>query len=482
MAMITRLLRCFFQAVLLGLLFTPRCGSAQTEEPLTLEQKVADLALLWQEVNYNFVHFDKVPDLDWDSTFQAFIPQVVATESRIELIRVLQRFVALLREGHTNVVPPRELWTRYAAAPPLELDVIEELPVVVNATTATVGDVPIGSVVLSVDGEPVGRYLDEQVIPFISAATEHDRLRKAIQGKGEPAIGLLVGEVETEVAITFETPSGEIRTGTLTRDHPDSEQEWARTPVDQRPLFSIRWLEGEIALIEINGFYSGSVAEDFRNSLQELKRAKAIVFDVRKNPGGNSANGTAIARHFQDTAMVARAWVAREHVSAFKAWGRYQNAPEYREYFESRAWGDTTFTNVDPAEENRLLVPVAVLSGRDTYSAAENFVEHMSGIPRVVVVGEHTAGSTGQPLILELSCGAWAAITSLKALFPDGTDLVGRGVPPDMEVRQTIEAFRQGRDPVLERAVEELRRRIRGGGTEPEKGRTSLLVSKRSPP
>jgi len=180
MAMISRLLGCLFPATLVFLLSAPNCGSAQTEEPLKLEQKVADLALLWQEVNYNFAHFDKVPDLDWDSTFQAFIPQVAATESRIELIRVLQRFLALLREGHTNVVPPRELWSRFAAAPPLELDFIEERPVVVNATTSVEGDVPVGSVILSVEGVPVERYLAEGAFPFISAATDHDRLRKAI--------------------------------------------------------------------------------------------------------------------------------------------------------------------------------------------------------------------------------------------------------------------------------------------------------------
>ena len=45
--------------------------------------------------------------------------------------------------------------------------------------------------------------------------------------------------------------------------------------------------------------------------------------------------------------------------------------------------------------------------------------------------------------------------------FPDGTEFVGIGVMPDIEVSQTLEDFREGRDPVLDRAVEELEARLR---------------------
>ena len=44
--------------------------------------------------------------------------------------------------------------------------------------------------------------------------------------------------------------------------------------------------------------------------------------------------------------------------------------------------------------------------------------------------------------------------------MPDGTEFVGVGVAPDVEVRQMVADFRAGQDPVLERAVAELRMRI----------------------
>ena len=50
-------------------------------------------------------------------------------------------------------------------------------------------------------------------------------------------------------------------------------------------------------------------------------------------------------------------------------------------------------------------------------------------------------------------CGTWHPC--------DGTEFVGIGVMPDIEVTQTVAAFRDGRNLVLERAVAVLQERMR---------------------
>ena len=47
-------------------------------------------------------------------------------------------------------------------------------------------------------------------------------------------------------------------------------------------------------------------------------------------------------------------------------------------------------------------------------------------------------------------------ITSKHYSMPDGTEFVGYGVSPDVAVYETVAAFREGRDLVLEKAVEVL--------------------------
>jgi len=72
-------------------------------------EKLAGLSELWAEARYGFANFWHVPNLDWDATYLAFIPQVTATTSTADYYRVLQRFYALLQDGHTNVSPPEAI-------------------------------------------------------------------------------------------------------------------------------------------------------------------------------------------------------------------------------------------------------------------------------------------------------------------------------------------------------------------------------------
>ncbi|MGE3467775.1 MAG: S41 family peptidase, partial [Pyrinomonadaceae bacterium] len=441
-------------AIFLGLSLI--AGFARAQEPsLRDEQKIAALALLWQEANYNFVFFDRVPDVNWEQTFKSFIPQVLATKSDIEFVRVLQRFAALLKEGHTNVVPATALWKRYAATPAIELDVIENRPVVVNVASSLAKEVPVGSVISSVDGIPVDRYLSEQVFPFVSASTDQSRLYKAVNGRGEPAVGLLVRELGTRINISFENPSGLTRSASVECLAPDAKIDWVETAESELKIFNLKWLPEGVAVIELNAFDRQEVLDAFQTNLRELAKAKAVIFDVRRNKGGNSGYGDVIGGHFTKTPVKATMSRSRENISSYRAFGKYKSHPQYKDYADGKSFTPNRGAIVAPAAPF-LDIPVVVLIGSKTYSAAENFAALMSQIPGVKLMGTPTAGSTGQPLILKLENVAFAAITAKRDVLPDGTDFIGRGISPHITVNQTIEAFRNGRDLVLERAIFEL--------------------------
>jgi C-terminal processing protease CtpA/Prc len=118
------------------------------------------------------------------------------------------------------------------------------------------------------------------------------------------------------------------------------------------------------------------------------------------------------------------------------------------------------FSVIDPPERT-FVVPVAVLFGSSTYSAAEDFLAYMRAAPNCVFVGGPSAGSTGQPLRFEIPGGTRIGITSKHDTMPDGTEFVGYGVLPDIEIGQSLAAFQEGRDPVLEKAVEALEEQLR---------------------
>lgn len=97
-----------------------------------------------------------------------------------------------------------------------------------------------------------------------------------------------------------------------------------------------------------------------------------------------------------------------------------------------------------------------MLTGSGTVSAAEDFVVPLHASGRATLVGERTAGTTGQPLLIKLPGGGRARICTKRDSYPDGREFVGVGVIPDVEVHATQKSIAAGRDVVLEKGVEVL--------------------------
>ena len=83
--------------------------SAQIPNQLSNSEKVYGLSKFWQEANYNFVYLNKVDKAKWDSLYKAYITKVQETENDIEYYRLLQKFCAFLKDGHTNVYFPEHI-------------------------------------------------------------------------------------------------------------------------------------------------------------------------------------------------------------------------------------------------------------------------------------------------------------------------------------------------------------------------------------
>ncbi len=442
--------------LLLCLLQAPAVTAQDVPSPppdLSDSDKLFGLSLLWQEANYNFAFFDQVPDLDWDSAYRAFIPQVLAAESTYDYYQTLKRFVALLEDGHTSV------WLRSPAAqyesyPWILTENVQGQVLVANVGRSLSDRVPVHSVIETIDGEPAAGYAVRVHGPYTFSSTDHDRADRIMAAA-------LRGPPDRAVRITYVTPDGDRRSMTLNRDRRTREDEWLLPTVSTRPRFEFRWLDDQIAYVALNTFNDAGVADDFEAALPELYQARALVVDIRKNGGGNSNNGYRIAAYLTNDTLQTSAWKTREHRAAFKAWGRINE--RYKDYAEMNVWFQGgTMGEVAPAEERRLIVPTVVLQEHATFSAAEDFLIAIEKIPQITTVGRPSGGSTGQPLSLELPGGGRANICTKRDTYPDGRDFVGVGIAPDIFVEATVEDVQRGRDPALDRAVELLRSQLSG--------------------
>jgi hypothetical protein len=240
---------CLVYILALVLLNPGLIAEDQSPAPANLsdEEKLYGLSLFWKEVSYNFAYFHQVPDLDFDAAYREFIPAVLATESTFEYYRELQRFNALLKDGHTNVYLPKGLSAAHVDWPAVRLLEADRKALVYRVGNSLADTIPLGSIVTSVDGMPVDQYLHENVMPYLASSTDHIRLALGVSG-------LLRGEPGSKVVITIEKPGGESAEVTLIRDDRHKKEEYIqfKLPKSNGKLLEFRWLDDSIAYLALN--------------------------------------------------------------------------------------------------------------------------------------------------------------------------------------------------------------------------------------
>ena len=142
---------------------------------LSDEEKIAGLSQLWSQAKYNFVYFDHT-NIDWNKSYLDYLPKILATKSTAEYYKVLETFYAQLKDGHTNVYPPKELRKEFYSRPPMLTELVEGRVFVTDVFSDTLekqGILP-GVEILEIDHEPVIAYAEKNVKPYESSSTPQD--------------------------------------------------------------------------------------------------------------------------------------------------------------------------------------------------------------------------------------------------------------------------------------------------------------------
>ncbi|MBN1874819.1 MAG: hypothetical protein JXA33_11365 [Anaerolineae bacterium] len=417
---------------------------------LSVAERLYGLSLIWQEANYNFAFFNRVPDLDWDACYREYMSQIISVEDLYTYYKLLSKFTAHLKDGHTLVVPPKSLHLSLDR-PKLMLMNIANTPVVTNASCAVGNKIPIGSELLAVDGIEAKEYLALHVIPVVCETTYHRRLDHA-------TARLLLGYQGSEVHCKFHTPSGNSVEIDLLRNRRINTDPWLRPPglpdkwefmyfdewfFNEAPFtaFEFSILEGNVAYIALNSFMDPTIVTSFTEKLPTIRECSGLILDLRKNHGGNDAIGYSIASHFLRQPTEILLVRSPKHIASHKA----SDASQTRRMHEE-SWG-----NIQPSQEI-LPLPTVMLTDSETGSAAEDFIMALqSGKGEVTRIGRGTAGSTGQPLIQALPGGGKLAICTIQMPWPE--EVWDKGIEPHIYVEPAIEDVLQNEDRILKMAM-----------------------------
>jgi C-terminal processing protease CtpA/Prc len=410
-------------------------------ENLSEDEKLEGLMRFWSEAKYNFAYFDKLIDFDWDAKMVEFLPRVRAARNTAEYYRVLMEFGALLKDGHTGVSAPREVWDEFRAWPALSLAMVEGrmfVSQVYGDEAHNRSGVRHGMELVTVDGLPVREYAAKFVMPLEGGSTDQDRERRGL------VFDLLGGKAGSQVRLGLVDEAGraiETAAARLRRD------DWLKLNTrPQKPPFEFRMLnDGRVAYVALNSFGDGKVVSEFERAWPEIRKAPTLILDVRENGGGNSGYGAQILSYLVKKGGDVSTTRTRLYRPAFRAWG-------YGEGWETRTW------RVEAKQGEGYDGRMVLLIGPATFSAAEDFASSFDILNAGALIGEPTGGSTGQPLMFALPGGGTARICTLQEKYADGREFVGVGIQPKVKVAQTVADFRMERDAALEAAVAYLRK------------------------
>ena len=97
---------------------------------------------------------------------------------------------------------------------------------------------------------------------------------------------------------------------------------------------------------------------------------------------------------------------------------------------------------------------VIIIVNETTISSAEYHTMAFRTAPKAVVIGSTTAAADGNVSPFYLPGNIRTMITGIGVYYPDGQETQRVGILPDIVIKPTIRGIKEGRDELLEKAIE----------------------------
>ncbi|MFL5620368.1 MAG: S41 family peptidase [Gemmatimonadaceae bacterium] len=375
--------------------------------------RLADVALLWM-VPQHFYPYHDIIRTDWPGALRRGLTEAAVAGDDAQIDAALEHVIAALRDGHGGVSRPS---TARAIVDAVLRTVEGRVVVTARGDSAAAAGLRLGDEVLAIDGTAIA-----------------DGLRVA-ESRVSGATPQWVRYVALRTLLTGAPGSVTLRV----RDPLASNDAPRDIVVRRRPTPSTREARPDkIAEVRPGVFYvdfDRVSDEDVRVALPSLEKAKGIVFDMRGYP--RQVNTAAVL------ALLADSTIRSAH---FEVPIVTQPDHAHLEYVDG-GWQITP-------RQPRLRAKVAFLTAGSAISYAESTMGVVEENHLGAIVGETTAGTNGNVNPFTLPGGYTVRWTGMRVTKRDGSPHHGVGIRPTVPVAPTLRGVKEGRDEVLERAIQ----------------------------
>lgn len=382
--------------------------------------RVLALFRYWNMINY-FFPYKHLMDKDWNSTLAEYLPIFINAQSELEYDKAMIQIIGDIQDTHANLWGGNnktEEWKGNYMAP-VHLRFMEGKLVVddyFNPELKEETGLEIGDVITRIDGKKTGDIVKE-LSGYYPASNEAARLRDISAN--------LLRSQKSELEVEY------LQNETL------KTKKLKLYPKNQLNIYgwynkdngkSYRLLDNAIGYVTL-----GSIKEqDVEIIKQEFENTKGIIIDIRNYP-------STFVPFKLGTFFVS------DHTPFVKfTRGNVNNPGEF-----------TFFNGLEIAKSEKTYKgKLIVLVNELTQSSAEYTAMAFRAGANTTVIGSTTAGADGNVSTIMLPGGLRTMISGIGVYYPDGQETQRVGIVPDIVVVPTIKGLKNGKDELMDKAVE----------------------------
>lgn len=375
------------------------------------DNRLAALALAWGILAHFHPTLDLSPE-DWAAALRSALPEAAAAGDRETYRRAVLRLLAHVDDPVVNEYIHRDDPEEIGSLP-IAWEWIEDRLVI---TAPPQGDTSVrrGDIVLEIDGQPAGDAIAAAQMS-VSAATPPARLAFTL-------LYLATGPPGSAVSLRLERPGEPPFTATLKREGSGGTLPDLPPPVTE-PRHGIVYVN----LRRLDD-------AELERQLPRLAKAKGVVFDLR----GFTKVSTLLLSHLAPQLVNTLTW----EIPVFQRPDRQMDLFLH------------TVTRITP-QAPRITGRLAFLTDARTSQHSERMLETIEAYHWGEIVGAPSGGHVGNPNWSNLPGGWTIYWTGRRGLKHDGKTVLNRtGILPTVPAARTLRGVAEGRDEVVERAVE----------------------------
>jgi C-terminal processing protease CtpA/Prc len=373
------------------------------------------LRLVSADVQKNF-YDPGMKGLDWTELTEQTRQRIDQAKSNGEMILAISMLLTKLQDSHTYFVPPpltaQSDFGFKAGSYGNDIRVYE----VNKKSTSEKAGLLVGDRILSVNGVPMDRTNVREVLRLVTAVVPANALDVEVSSSGmPPRLVHIPAHIITKQEHQYIDSVFRV-----------ADQQRAR---DTHPNFLHKEYENGAWYVRIPSFLASP--DSTFSEINKAQHAHALILDLRGNPGGSLETLLSFLGFFAERPEV----LAR----------RVSRSPSQDLVVKPR---NAAFRG-----------SIIVLVDSDTGSAAELAARHLQLWHKAVVLGDITSGDVNEGHIIREKLGAQfvmpfaVVVTDAKLVLPNGEELEGHGVVPDLRCLPSPEDLSRHVNTCLDEAV-----------------------------